>query len=89
MSNNKIGMLEREEHTKKREPVSWYGTGNKLLEFANLSYSTSQQAMRQNIKEDGTNHVGTRWLQVFGEARIVLENDNIFWSVSVGAWGGN
>jgi hypothetical protein len=26
-----------------------------------------------------TNHVGTGWLQAFGEAGIVLKNNNIFW----------
>ena len=31
-------MLERKEHTKKRELVSWCGTRNKLLKFTNLSY---------------------------------------------------
>jgi hypothetical protein len=45
--------------------------------------------MRQDIKEVDSNHVGMGWLQVFGEARIVLENDNVFWCVSIGTWGGN
>jgi hypothetical protein len=57
-------LLIRMTRVKKRESVSWYGTGNELLDF--------------------TNHVGTGWLQVIGDARIVLENDNIFWCVFVG-----
>ena len=72
-------MPEREEHTKKREPISWYGTRNKLLEFTNLSYSTGQRRLKKH-KRVGLNHVGTGWLQVIGVAGIVLnvlENDNI------------
>lgn len=72
-------MPEREERTKKREPISRRSTRNKLLEFTNLSYGTGQRRLKEH-KRVRLNHIGTGWLQAVGVAEIVLnvlENDNI------------
>jgi hypothetical protein len=40
--NELIWYARGEEHTKKRELVSWCGTKDKSFEFTNLSYSMGQ-----------------------------------------------